>query len=122
MAHRSYRRRISSEEAREGYLLILKRDLGLFPRPGDPFTLATGGASCRARIEAEPCTCRGPELPHEHYRIRWPGLRAGQHIEIEEDASAAAGSRLRRYEIPRRVSDEPASSGGRSRRRSSSPC
>jgi hypothetical protein len=83
MRQRTYRRRVSTEEAREGYVLILKSRLGSFPAIGEPFTLALGGASCRTSVEAMPCTCRGPERPHEHYLVRWPGLRAGQHIAIE---------------------------------------
>jgi hypothetical protein len=82
MRQAGYRRRVSAEEAREGYVLVLKNRLGFFPPIGEPFTLALGGSSCRARVEAIACTCRGPELPHEHYHIRWPGLRAGQQIEI----------------------------------------
>ncbi len=83
MRQGSYRRRVSTDEAREGYVLVLKNRLGIFPPIGEPFTLALGGASCRARVESVSCTCRGPERPHEHYLIRWPGLRAGQEITIE---------------------------------------
>ena len=43
-----YRRRISSEEAREGYLLIEKARLTYFPKPGQPFTLHDRGASRQA--------------------------------------------------------------------------
>jgi hypothetical protein len=94
MAQRAYRRRVSADEAHEGYVLVLKNRLTFFPPVGQPFTLASGGASCRARVETVDCTCRGPDRPHQHYRIRWPGLRAGQRIAIERAHDAAA-----RYEL-----------------------
>jgi hypothetical protein len=79
-----YRRRISTEEAREGYILVLKARLNFFPRDGAFFMLVCGGASARTRVEAVSCTCRGPETPHEHYFMRWPGMNVGQRIEIEQ--------------------------------------
>jgi hypothetical protein len=36
-------------------------------------------------LESYSCTCRGPELPHEHYFIKWDGLRAGAKVEIEKN-------------------------------------
>jgi hypothetical protein len=86
MADGAYRRRVTSEEAREGYVFVLKNRLAFFPTVGTPFTLVSGGASCRARVEARDCTCRGPARPHEHTFIRWPGLEAGQRVAIARDA------------------------------------
>ncbi len=78
-----YRRRLSSEEAREGYVLILRDRLSFFPPIGRRFNLAGPGvAQTEAAVEARPCICRGPDLPHEHYFIRLPGLARGQEIEI----------------------------------------
>ena len=74
----SYRRRISSEEEREGYVLVEKRALSMFPAPGEEFTL--GGRP--ARIRTFDCTCRGNERPHEHYAIDREGVRRGQEIVI----------------------------------------
>jgi len=79
-APRPYERRISSEEAREGYILVLKNRLALFPAVGEDFVLVVGGATLRARVEARPCECRGPAEPHEHYFIRHPGLVRGQRV------------------------------------------
>lgn len=75
----SYTRKVSSEEAREGFLLVEKRALSFFPPVGEPFEL-DGRDAC---IDAVPCTCRGPELPHEHWHLRLPGLEKGQRITIE---------------------------------------
>ncbi|HZG36939.1 MAG TPA: hypothetical protein VEY87_13980 [Gaiellaceae bacterium] len=74
----SYRRRISSDEEREGYVLVEKRALRLFPPPGEPFLL--GGRP--AHVRAYECTCRGPEQPHEHHVIDREGVRRGQEVVI----------------------------------------
>jgi hypothetical protein len=82
-APRPYERRISSEEAREGYILVLKNRLALFPAVGKDFVLVVGGAALRARVEARHCECRGPAEPHEHYFIRRPGLIRGQRVVLQ---------------------------------------
>lgn len=74
----TYERRISSEEAAEGYVMVLKDRLNYFPPVGDSFAL--NGAP--ARVEARHCECRGPEKPHEHYFIRRAGLAKGQRVSI----------------------------------------
>ena len=40
-------------------------------------------------VEAEPCTCRGPERPHEHYWVAWPGLEARATIRITRAPDAS---------------------------------
>jgi hypothetical protein len=80
-----YSRKVSSEEAREGYLLVLKNKLQLFPPLGKKFDLVQNDAVGKARVESYRCTCRGPDLPHEHYFIRWKGLRPKDRVEIRED-------------------------------------
>jgi hypothetical protein len=82
---RAYVRKISSEEAREGYVMILKNQLGFFPAVGKAFHLVHDNLRSRARVESYRCTCRGPELPHEHYFIRWKGLKARDKIEIRKN-------------------------------------
>lgn len=77
MARDSYERKISSEEAREGYILVEKAALGFFPPIGQAFELAGGGGTASARVEARDCECRGPEKPHQHYFIRRGGLAQG---------------------------------------------
>jgi len=80
-----YSRKVSSEEAREEYLLVLKNKLRLFPPLGKKFSLVQDGVVEDVKVESYPCTCRGPELPHEHYFIRWKGLRPKDRVEIRED-------------------------------------
>lgn len=74
----SYERKISSEEAAEGYVMVLKDRLEFFPAVGAPFQLS--GAP--AKVEARHCECRGPEKPHDHYFIRRAGLAKGQRVSI----------------------------------------
>jgi hypothetical protein len=81
----AYSRKVSSEEAREGYLLVLRNKLQLFPPLGRRFDLVQNDVVDEARVESYRCTCRGPELPHEHYFIRWKGLRPKDIVEIRED-------------------------------------
>jgi len=81
----TYSRRVSSEEAREGYLLVLKSKLQLFPHFGEAFDLVQNDSVAKAKVESYRCTCRGPELPHEHYFIRWKGLGAKDEVEIRKD-------------------------------------
>ena len=82
----TYSRKVSSEEAREGYLLVLKSKLQLFPHLGKKFDLVQDDLARKAKVESYRCTCRGPELPHEHYFIRWKGLRSKDRVEIREDS------------------------------------
>jgi hypothetical protein len=86
-----YRRRISSEEAREGYILIEKARLTFFPRVGETFRFDDRGAAREATVESYHCECRGPDKPHEHYFIRTAGLTAGEEWKITRDT---AGYRL----------------------------
>jgi len=82
----AYSRKVSSEEAREGYLLVLRNKLQLFPPLGRRFDLVQNDVVNEARVESYRCTCRGPDLPHEHYFIRWKGLRPKDRVEIREDS------------------------------------
>ncbi len=68
-----YRKRITSEEEREGYVLVLKDRLSYFPRRREAFVLTRGNQRRNARLEGYACACRGPARPHEHYFIGWPG-------------------------------------------------
>lgn len=85
MTHDRYVRRVSSEEAREGFVLVLKDHLDVFPQPGVPFHVVHDGRRLRVRVTTVPCECRGPEAPHEHYHIRWSGLRPGERITFHRD-------------------------------------
>ena len=86
-----YSRRISSEEAKKKYIFVLKDSLSFFPPRGKPFTLTEPGHEKERSVVVESyrCTCRGPELPHDHYFIRWDDLRRGDKITITKDNKSA---------------------------------
>ncbi|TAK57509.1 MAG: hypothetical protein EPO24_09850 [Bacteroidetes bacterium] len=85
MSSNFYSRTISLEEEREGYIFILKHRLMLFPSSGQLFTLKTKDTERVVKVEAVSCVCRGAELPHEHYFIRWKGIQEGNHVIIEQN-------------------------------------
>lgn len=64
-----FRRKLSAEEARESYIMILKRDLDFFPKVGKPFKLNVGSKDFDTHIQSIECWCQGPKKPHSHYRI-----------------------------------------------------
>jgi hypothetical protein len=82
-----YSRKISSKEANNNFIFILKNKLSFFPPLGEVFVLKEDESSCKVRVESYPCTCRGPDLPHEHYFIKWAGLKTGDKLEIERTTS-----------------------------------
>ncbi|MHB8604253.1 MAG: hypothetical protein ACYDCK_03275 [Thermoplasmatota archaeon] len=65
-------RKISAEEAENGFILVEKAWLKNLPALRTPFQLKLNGSTLKVQIAAEPCTCRGPDKPHEHYRIHLP--------------------------------------------------
>jgi hypothetical protein len=77
-----YSRKISSKEAKEGFIFILKNKLPFFPALKNNFILEEEDLPQEVRVDSYPCTCRGPDRPHEHYFIPWKGLEAGNKIEI----------------------------------------
>ncbi|MGA7161481.1 MAG: hypothetical protein WBZ48_10795 [Bacteroidota bacterium] len=81
---KTYERKISSEEAKEGYFLILKNRLSFFPSIGVPFVVRAGTAEKKTIVESYHCECRGAEEPHEHYFVRWTGLAKGDRIFIQK--------------------------------------
>lgn len=64
-----YRRRLSATEVREGFILILKDKVKLFPDVGKPFSLRFKGKEYKTRVEAIDCTCQGPDEPHVHWHL-----------------------------------------------------
>jgi hypothetical protein len=80
-----FSRKISAEEAKKGYIFILKDQLSFFPPRGKSFTLHAGEQEKNVFVESYRCTCRGPQLPHEHYFIRWDGVKYGEKITIAKD-------------------------------------
>jgi hypothetical protein len=91
---KTYIKRISSEEEREGYFLVLRDKLSGFPPQGTMFNLVSGDIRKRVSIESYHCQCRGPKLPHEHYFIRWPGLRQGQRVAVTNSSGDKSKYRL----------------------------
>ncbi|WP_414470079.1 hypothetical protein [Methanobacterium sp. ACI-7] len=79
----SYSRKISSKEAESGFIFVLKSKLSFFPE--DTFKLSQGDLSKDVKVESYPCTCRGPDTPHEHYYISWDSLEGGDKIEITKN-------------------------------------
>jgi len=86
MADNIYSRKISAKEAQKGFIFVLKNKLSFFPPLGDDFELLDENISKEVKVDSYPCTCRGPDRPHEHYFIRWEGLEAGDEIEITKDS------------------------------------
>lgn len=78
-----YERKISTDEANEGYFLVLKNKLSFFPIVGTPFRIKAGTRNKKAIVESYRCTCQGPDEPHEHYYIRWPGLAKGDRVIVK---------------------------------------
>jgi hypothetical protein len=77
-----YSRKISSKEADNDFIFVLKNKLLFFPELEKEFVLDDGNLNRKVKVECYPCTCRGPDKPHEHYFIRWRGLESGDKIEI----------------------------------------
>lgn len=94
VAAKPYARKVSSEEAREGYIFVLKSRLGFFPPVGKAFELTHAGTTRKAKVEAVPCTCRGPAEPHDHCFVRWSGLKRGDVVTIRQDAGEPPRYRL----------------------------
>lgn len=86
---KTYARRIGAEEAREGRIAVMKSALSLFPAVGVSFQAKFHGGERELRLESYPCTCRGPEKPHEHWFIAWPGLRVGETMTFTPAAGTA---------------------------------
>lgn len=81
----TYVRTISDEEARNGYFMVVKDRLSFFPLPGTPFELCYGSTVQQAKVESHRCECRGHEKPHEHYFVRFHGLKPGDRIIVRRD-------------------------------------
>lgn len=82
MKNTAYYRKISSKEAQEGFIFILKSKLTFFPLLGSEFILSRNNSPRDVKVESYPCNCRGQDKPHEHYFISWEGLKVGDRIKI----------------------------------------
>ncbi len=79
-------RKISATEVDNDFIFILKSKLSFFPDLGEEFVIVNDNISREVKIESYPCTCRGPDRPHDHYFIRWKDLEPGDKIEIIQDS------------------------------------
>ena len=73
-----YERTITSLEAEQGYIFVLKNKRSFFPEEGSTFSITYGPKKKKAKIESYHCECQGPDKPHEHYFVRWSGLAKGR--------------------------------------------
>jgi len=64
-----YRRKISAEEAKERYILVLKNALEFFPKLGKPFTLKVKDKEIEMYLEPVEVWSMGPKKPRYDYRI-----------------------------------------------------
>jgi len=64
-----YRRKLSDEEVKERYIMILKEGLELFPKIGKTFKLKVKDVELEARIETLERWSVGPKKPQIIYKI-----------------------------------------------------
>ena len=82
----SYEKKISSEEARCGFILILKNKRWMFPASGRRFNLCYRGNKLPVVVDEIACECVGPEKPHVHYHLHVPvELSAGDAVRIRKE-------------------------------------
>ncbi len=97
-----YSKKITSEEERKRFVLVLKDRLSFFPPEGKAFRLVHNGQPKKAKVESYPCTCRGPDEPHSHYFVRTSGLKAGDRIIVQRLAKDTNRYLLQIKHHPRR--------------------
>jgi hypothetical protein len=79
----SYTKKVSSEEARCGFILILKNKRSMFPPSGRRFNLCFRGSRLPVVVDEIPCACVGSDKPHVHYHLHVPvGLSRGDIVRI----------------------------------------
>jgi hypothetical protein len=69
MSIQIYARRLSATEVKQGFIMILKSKVKLFPPSGSDFSLKVGHEEFVTRINKIPCTCQGPDKPHVHWHL-----------------------------------------------------
>ena len=65
----SYNRKLSADEFENGFLFITREGLSFLPPVGKFFKINVGDRKFDSRIEAYDCLCRGPNKPHQHFKI-----------------------------------------------------
>jgi len=92
---RPYCRKLSTEDAATGSILIVKSRWRDFPPPMKEFMALVKGEQFATRIIAEECACVPP--PHEHYHLEAAHFAArlkfsrGETIEITRDGDGPYG-------------------------------
>jgi len=64
-----YKRKISGEEAKDRYILIVKHSLDFFPKLGKPFKLKIKNKEIETYIEPVDVYTMGPKKPQQIFRI-----------------------------------------------------
>jgi hypothetical protein len=77
-----YTRKISKEEAEQGYILIEKTALNIFPEVDRKFYLVENQKETPVKVRAVSCICRGPDEPHQHHHLSYSPLRKGETVTI----------------------------------------
>jgi len=93
---KGFTRKISTEEAAEGYIFIPKNELGFFPPTHKYFQLLDEGKRRKAKVESYHCECRGPEKPHEHYFLIKSGLQKNKCVEICKNGEEIFSLKMKR--------------------------
>jgi hypothetical protein len=92
-----YKRRLSTEESREKYILISKDALSMFPNPGNTFKANLNGEESEVKVEAVFCTCCGPDKPHDHYHLSFG--RAATELKVRRGSVASVRKEGDSYKI-----------------------
>jgi hypothetical protein len=85
-----YVRKLSGDEANQGYIMVMKESLKLFPKPKINFKMKVNDSLFDSQIKVVDCWCQGPKKPHVHYRIDLNAFRKefrpkfGQTITVEK--------------------------------------
>ena len=90
---RTYRRKLSREDAETGTLLITKDRWSMFPAPMTEFPIEVRGSRFETRIVAEDCVCVPP--PHQHLHLELGHVRerldfhTGAVVEVDRTPDGA---------------------------------
>lgn len=70
-----YKRRISGEEEKGNFILVLKNVLAQFPNINEEFSIKFKGREFPCKIVAVSCECMGADKPHVHYYLACRGIK-----------------------------------------------
>ena len=87
-----YRRKISGEEAKDRYIMVVKSGMDFFPKLSKPFTLKVKDKKFETYLETHDVWTMGPKKPQHNYRIDakpfWDifPLHFGQTVTIKKES------------------------------------